>query len=188
MNICPSLITWIIDYHTLRPQFVRLNLSVASDVIIINTGAPQGTVLSTFLFSLNKSDCRVTHNNCMIDKYAHHTVLTGMDVNDDCTNYIPEVKSFVDWCDANHLVLSKTKEMIIDFCKKAMRPGMTITKDKEVERVDIFKYLGVTLDNKLTWRLNTKAVVKKTKPQIYCVRNFPHSMLIETCFNCSIHL
>ena len=53
-----------------------------------------------------------------------------------------------------------------------MQPDITITKDKEVERVDILKYLGVTLDNKLTWRQNTEAVVKKTKPRIYCLKIF----------------
>ena len=47
---------------------------------------------------------------------------------------------------------------------------MTITKDKEVERVDTFKYLDVTLDNKLTLRQNQGAMVKKTKLRIYCSR------------------
>ena len=85
-------------------------------------------------------------------------------MNVDCINYIQEVKSFVDWCNVNHLVLnvSKTKEM--------MQPDITIIKDKEVERVDTFKYLGVTLDYKLSWKKNTEAVVKKTKPRIYCLR------------------
>ena len=49
MNLCPSLITWIKNYLTSRPQYVRLRPSTLSDVIITNTGAPQGTVLSPFL-------------------------------------------------------------------------------------------------------------------------------------------
>ena len=60
--------------------------------------------------------------------------------------------------------------MIINLCKKATQPDMTVTKDKDVETVDIFKYFGVTLDNKLTWIQNTEAVVK-TKPRICCLRN-----------------
>ena len=47
---------------------------------------------------------------------------------------------------------------------------MTIIKDKEVERVDIFKYLCVTLDNKLTWRQNAEAVIKKIKSRIICLK------------------
>ena len=66
-----------------------------------------------------------------------------MVANDDYTNYILEVKSFVGWRDVNHLVLnvSKNKEMMIDSREKAMQPDMTFIKDKEVERVDTFKYM-----------------------------------------------
>ena len=78
--------------------------------------------------------------------------------------------------------------MIIDFREKATQPDMTIMKNKEVERVDTFEYLGVTLDNKLTWRQNTEAVIKKTKPLIICCLKKFRSMLRETCFSCSTHL
>ena len=40
--------------------------------------------------------------------------------------------------------------MIINFRQKATQPDMTIMKNKEVARVDTFKYLSVTLDNNLT--------------------------------------
>ena len=50
MNLCPSLITWIMNYLTSRPQYVRSRPSTLSDVIITNTGAPQDTVLSSFVF------------------------------------------------------------------------------------------------------------------------------------------
>ena len=133
------------NYLNLRPQSVRFSHSIVSDVIVTNTGAPRGTGLSPFLFSLYTSDCRVTQNNRSIDKHADATVLTGMGENDDYTNYILEVKSFVGWRDVNHLVLnvSKNKEMMIDSREKAMQPDMTFIKDKEVERVDTFKYVHV---------------------------------------------
>ncbi|KAI3370559.1 hypothetical protein L3Q82_007067 [Scortum barcoo] len=44
MGVDDSMISWITDYLTGRPQFVRLG-SVLSDVVVIDTGAPQGTVL-----------------------------------------------------------------------------------------------------------------------------------------------
>ncbi|TWW63627.1 hypothetical protein D4764_03G0006350 [Takifugu flavidus] len=44
------LVSWIKDYLTGRPQFVRLR-SCVSDPLMSNTGAPQGTVLSPFLFT-----------------------------------------------------------------------------------------------------------------------------------------
>ena len=165
------------NYLTSRPQYVRLRPSTLSDVIITNTGAPQGTVLSPFLFSLYTSDCRATHNNCFIDKYADDTVLTGMILNDNFINYTQEVMSFVDWCDSNHLVLNvtNTKEMVIDFRKQTKVPDLIVIKENDAERVETFKYLGIVLDNKLTWKQNTDSIVKKTKPRLYCLRKMHFS-------------
>ena len=50
-----STLSWITDYLTGRPQFVRLG-SVLSDTVVSGTGAPQGTVLSLFLFTLYTTD------------------------------------------------------------------------------------------------------------------------------------
>lgn len=45
MQVDPLLVSWIIDYLTSRPQFVRLG-SIRSDVVTSSTGVPQGTVLA----------------------------------------------------------------------------------------------------------------------------------------------
>ena len=45
------MISWITDYLTGRPRFVRMG-SVPSDAVVSETRAPQGTVLSPFLFTL----------------------------------------------------------------------------------------------------------------------------------------
>ena len=113
-------------------------------------------------FSLYTSDCRATHNNCLTDKSADDIVLTGMILNDNFINYTQEVVSFVDWCDSNHLVpnVTKTKEMEL-----FSQANLTVVKEEDVERVDVFKYLGVMLDNKLTLRQNTDSVVKKINPR-----------------------
>ena len=42
---------WILDYLTNRPQYVRTRDCV-SDTVVCSTGAPQGTVLAPFLFTL----------------------------------------------------------------------------------------------------------------------------------------
>ncbi|KAG5265425.1 hypothetical protein AALO_G00242350 [Alosa alosa] len=45
MGVDAHLVTWITDYLTEQPQFVRLK-NCLSDTVISSTGAPQGTVLS----------------------------------------------------------------------------------------------------------------------------------------------
>ena len=93
-----------------------------------------------------------------------------MILNDNFINYTQEVMSFVDWCDSNHLVrnVTKTKEMVIDF-QQTKVPDLIVIKEKDLERVETFKYLGIVLDNKLTWKQNTDSIVKKTKLRLYCL-------------------
>ena len=59
MKLPSSVISWIFDYLTNRLQYLELN-GVLSSVIYTDTGAPQGTVLAPFLFSLYTADCRST--------------------------------------------------------------------------------------------------------------------------------
>ena len=49
------MVVWIGDYLSSRPQYMWLQ-SGLSDVVMSNTGAPQGTVLSPFLFTIYTSD------------------------------------------------------------------------------------------------------------------------------------
>lgn len=49
------LVPWIMDFLSCGAQFVRLR-SCMSGTVVSNTGAPQETVLSPFLFTLYNSD------------------------------------------------------------------------------------------------------------------------------------
>ena len=71
-----SLIPWIFDYLTIRLQYVRPN-GVLSSVICTNIGAPKGTDLAPFLFSLYTADCRSTTESCPSVKFADDTELVG---------------------------------------------------------------------------------------------------------------
>ena len=88
-----STVLWILSYRTNRPQYVKLSATIRSDVIFTSTGAPQGTVLSPFLFSVYTADCRSSHTNCIMDKYADDTVLTGLITDDDDLHYLWEIDS-----------------------------------------------------------------------------------------------
>ena len=125
------------------------------------------------LFSLYTADCRSANENCLIDKYADDTALVGQIINDDSSNYLQEINSFVNWCDQNFLELnvSKTKEMVIDFRTTNKTESLPVViKGAEVERVGSFKYLGVVFDDKLSWDCNTDALVKKVNTRMYCLR------------------
>ena len=58
INVPCGLIQWTLDYLTNRSQSVKIGQSSTSNAISSSTGAPQGTVLAPFLFTLYTSDGR----------------------------------------------------------------------------------------------------------------------------------
>ncbi|XP_026035054.1 zinc finger protein 2 homolog [Astatotilapia calliptera] len=115
-----QLTAWTIDYLTNRPQYVRLHDCV-SEVVICSTGAPQGTVLSPFLFSLYTSDFCYNSDDCHIQKFSDDTAIIGCVSDGNNQEYRGVISDFVGWCETNVLQInaSKTKEMIIDFRRKS---------------------------------------------------------------------
>ncbi|KAI4904704.1 hypothetical protein NFI96_006255 [Prochilodus magdalenae] len=72
------------------------------------------------------------------------------------------VEDFVEWCNTDHLKLNitKTKEMCIDFrmSRPSQQPSPSVGVDVEVVRS--YKYLGVHLDERLDWSVNTDSYKK----------------------------
>ncbi|CAJ1053355.1 hypothetical protein L3Q82_002231 [Xyrichtys novacula] len=71
MGVDTSIVSWITDYLTDRPQFVHLG-SVLSSVVVSVAGAPQGTVLSPFLFTLYTTDFQ-----CHLQKFSDDSAVVG---------------------------------------------------------------------------------------------------------------
>ena len=69
--------------------------------------------------------------------------------------------------------------MIIDFRKNKGDFEPVMIQDRQVERVDSYKYLGVVIDKHLTWKENTDTIIKKLKPRMYCLRKL-NSFNVDT--------
>ncbi len=143
-----------------------------SSPLILNTGAPQGCVLSPLLYSLYTHDCTATHSSNVIVKFADDTTVIGLITDNDETAYREEVSTLTKWCQENHLSLNidKTKELVVDY-RRQSREHTPITIDKTpVERVTSFKFLGVHITEDLTWSAHTDAVLKKAHQRLFFLR------------------
>ncbi len=116
LGLNTSLCNWLLDFLTGRPQAVRVGINTSS-TITLNTGAPQGCVLSPLLFTLLTHDCTPSHNSNLFIKFADDTTVVGLISNRDEKNYRSEVSRLAGWCRDNNLSLNveKTKEIVVDF-------------------------------------------------------------------------
>lgn len=172
MEVSSVFIYFILNFLENRSQFVKLNSKVKSEKIMTNTGSPQGTVLSPFLFTVYTADYRPLNANCQVVKFADDTALIGLIENDDYSHYQNEIKAFVKYCDTHYLELNvkKTKELVIDYRRNSMTTEAVEIKGSVVERVNSYRYLGVVFNDKLTWSDHLSLVMEKLSPRIYCLR------------------
>ena len=64
-----------------------------STSLILNTGAPQGCVLSPLMYSPFTHDCVATHASNSIIKFADDTTVVGLITNGDETAYREQVRA-----------------------------------------------------------------------------------------------
>ena len=91
LNVHPTICHWILDVLLHRSQSVRVNGSISSPVII-STGAPQGCVLSPFLFTLFTNDCVSGDQSVRLITFSDDATLIGCIENADETEYREEVQ------------------------------------------------------------------------------------------------
>ncbi|XDV26276.1 hypothetical protein PO909_030034 [Leuciscus waleckii] len=165
------LCSWILDFLSNRRQVVRMGSNISSS-LTLNTGAPQGCVLSPLLYSLYTHDCMATHSSNTIIKFADDTTVVGLITDNNETAYRDEVHTLSRWCQEHNLFLnvSKTKELVVGFRRSGREHSPITINGAPLERVSSFKFLGVHITEELTWSVHTKAVVKKAHQRLFFLR------------------
>ena len=172
-NVPHAMQLWILDFLSSRRQYVRTSNGISS-IIEVNTGAPQGCVLSAFLFVIYTNALNMNSDFVKIIKYADDTVVIGLINKNDEQEYLGVIDYLVKWCNTNFLNLnvSKTKEMIIDFrSKKNMNVKKPIVTDNEnFEIISSYPYIGCALQDNLKFDIHVNNQTKKANKRMYHVR------------------
>jgi hypothetical protein len=142
---------------------------ILSDILIINTGGPQGCVLSAVLFTIYTNALRSRFGNCVLINENMLTTQSSLDWLQIVTKTIMKPRML--WCQSHNLFLNvaKTKEIIFEFRHSNITYCLTINNDP-VEICETFKYLGITIDSKLTRSKLCAAVVSKCRQRLFFLR------------------
>ena len=168
LKINTNLILWIREFLKDRPQRVLLSMKnsrvpkVLSDAIILNSGAPQGCILSPVLFSLYINDIQMNDALISLIKYADDLALIARLKNElSLTLYHTCIQKLCISLKERFLELNvtKTKELVLGNSQQN-NLDLVIINNTNVERVDCFKYLGTHIDNKLNFDTHVNGVIK----------------------------
>ncbi|KAK3544379.1 hypothetical protein QTP86_010142 [Hemibagrus guttatus] len=170
--LAPSLGVWNKNYKT--PPTLPINgrskpykvQNSTSSTTTLNTGAPQGCVLSPLLFTLLTHDCAAMHSSNHIIKFADDTTMVGLISKN-------EVQRLTAWCkDNNNLSLNMeiTKEMVVDFRRAQSDHSPLNINGSNVKIMKSTKFLSVHLAEDLTWLLNTSSITRKAQQCLYFLR------------------
>ena len=156
---------------------------------MINCGGPQGSVLGPLLFIICVNDLPLCVENGHVTIYADDTSCSnGISTVEDITrNFIPDIKNVMDWLKANNLSLNvmKTEFILMGTTQNILKIGDLLAirvQGHTVKCVYKAKYLGMVIDDKLTWKDHIDHVSLKIKHNLgimKCVRNdIPKESLI----------
>ena len=178
LEVNPDLILWIRQFLCDRPQRVRLNGSlsrdpVLSDEVIVNTGAPQGCVLSPILFSIYTNDISCNNSFLTLIKYADDMALVGR-LKDELSlfEYRLQIDALASQFTSTFLKpnTTKTKELVFGGGRISQTPEPILINNQEVEIVKSFKYLGTVLDERLSFCEHVDYVYKRAQQRLFLLR------------------
>ena len=165
-----TALRWFKSYLSNRQQYVEFN-GISSETCEIKCGVPQGSILGPLLFLLYINDlCNVS------------TVVDFILFADDTNifffhkdfNMLPEILNsemlkLTQWCRANKLSINFKKSNFVVFRPRQRRQtlDMSIQTDNNViERVKETVFLGVILDEYLSWKPHILSVSRKISKSI----------------------
>lgn len=176
---------WIQNYLTNRKQVVKVN-DMYSSPCNLTCGVPQGSILGPTLFLIYINDLNRVSDIVKVVLFADDSNVFKCDT--DVHNLVNEMNNELEkidaWFKSNQLTLniSKTHYMIftrqnLPVCNKIVVGG------KEIEQVSCTVFLGIHIDDKLTWKRQIEHVTSKVNKCIgilYKLKNtFPKSVLLQ---------
>lgn len=174
---------WFEDYLHNRMQRVRYQ-NVLSDPNLIQTGVPQGSILGPLLFIVFINDMALVTRNCNMLIYADDTVLfCSSKDSDEISKVLEENMELIDtWLSENILFLNKKKTECMLFgtsvrLSRVQNFSVSI-KGSILNRVTEYMYLGIVIDEVLSWKEHVHHMLSKAGKRIGMLRRIRKDLTV----------
>ena len=171
---------WFRSYLTGRKQRTLANGKLSNFREIV-CGVPQGSILGPALFILFVNDMPELVQKAKISQYADDTVIyaSGHSETDIAVNLNLDLGRLTKWCRENKLHVNCNKTKYLTFGprgKTSACVGSNLEMDgSKLNRVTTYKYLGITLDQNLTYDSHLAILARNVRHKVYLLRTVrPH--------------
>ena len=181
LNFDSNAVSMINSFLSHRIQKVILP-SCTSDWIELYQGVPQGTVLGPLLFNIYVNSLHTCiDNKCTVVQYADDTMVftSNKKIESAVESLELNVNSICDFFEKHQLTLNADKTEFITFQtankNNEYKNTNLIVKDEIIRSSNTIKYLGVYLDQNLTYQEEVKHILRKMAcgiKTLYSIRDY----------------
>ncbi|MCP4052884.1 MAG: reverse transcriptase family protein, partial [Mesoflavibacter sp.] len=202
---------WFKNYLNNRNQFVYTN-GEKSNLLGINKGVPQGSILGPILFLIYINDIKnCTSLMTLLFADDSNFLISGKDLNEIVEILNIELKNICDWFRCNEMSLNPTKTKFMIFNKREdtinweeieIKLDFNNENENDINKIrklgyinqnsDIpaVKFLGVYIDSQLNFKYHIEYLRKKISRSMYLINRVKHLLCkksLETLFHSFIN-